>query len=45
MKTQSAPAWLEVNPEKREAKVVGKPVLEGAMNVFDLAVVLEFYNR
>lgn len=45
MKAQSAPSWLEVNPEKREVRVVGKPVLEGMMNVFDLAVVLEFYNR
>jgi small subunit ribosomal protein S4 len=45
MKTQSAPAWLEVNPETREVKVVGEPTLEGAQNVFDLGVVIEFYNR
>lgn len=45
MKTVTVPAWLEVNPDTRTAKVVGEPVLEGVQNVFDLAVVLEYYNR
>jgi small subunit ribosomal protein S4 len=45
MKALAVPAWLEINPEAREAKVVGEPVLEGVQNVFDLAVVIEFYNR
>ncbi len=45
MKTQAVPAWLEVNPEARTAKVVGEPVYENGQNVFDLAVVIEFYNR
>lgn len=45
MKTLAVPAWLEVNPDARTAKVVGEPVLEGAQNVFDLGVVIEFYNR
>lgn len=45
MKVQSAPAWLEVNPEKREVKVVGGPVLAETQNVFDLRAAIEFYNR
>lgn len=45
MKTMAVPAWLEVNPEARTVKVVGEPVLEGVQNVFDLGVVIEFYNR
>lgn len=45
MKTLAVPAWLEVNPEARTAKVTGEPVLEGAQNVFDLRVVIEYYNR
>lgn len=45
MKTQAAPAWLEVDPEKREAKVVGEAAYATGEQVFDLGVVLEFYNR
>lgn len=45
MKTLSVPAWLEVSPEARTVKVTGEPVFEGAQNVFDLGVVIEFYNR
>ena len=45
MKSQTAPAWLEVDPESREAKVLGEPVYAAGEQVFDLAVVLEFYNR
>lgn len=45
MKTLTAPAWLEVNPETRTVKVVGEPVYEANQNVFDLGVVIEFYNR
>ncbi len=45
MKTQSAPAWLEVNPEGKSFKVVGEPVYVEAEQVFDLGVVMEYYNR
>jgi small subunit ribosomal protein S4 len=45
MKGQSAPAWVAVDPEKREAKVVGEPVYNKTEQVFDLGVVMEFYNR
>jgi len=45
MKNLSAPAWLEVDAEKRQAKVVGEPVYDPGAQVFDLGVVIEFYNR
>lgn len=45
MKALSMPAWLEVSPDARTVKVTGEPVLEGVQNVFDLGVVIEFYNR
>jgi small subunit ribosomal protein S4 len=44
MKSLSAPAWLETNPETRTVKVVGEPMLEAGNN-FDLGVAIEFYNR
>ncbi len=45
MKALSAPAWLVLDPETRTAKVVGEPVYVEAEQVFDLAVVIEYYNR
>jgi small subunit ribosomal protein S4 len=45
MKTQSAPAWLEVNAEAKSATVVGEPVYAPGDQVFDLGVVIGFYNR
>lgn len=45
MKTLSAPAWLVLDPETRTAKVVGEPVYAEAEQVFDLGVVIEYYNR
>ena len=45
MKSLSAQAWLEVDAEKREAVVTGEPVYDRGAQVFDLGVVIEFYNR
>lgn len=45
MTAQSAPAWLKVSPDTKEAEVVGEPTYVQADHVFDLGVVLEFYNR
>ncbi|OHB09941.1 MAG: hypothetical protein A3G05_01305 [Candidatus Zambryskibacteria bacterium RIFCSPLOWO2_12_FULL_45_14] len=45
MKTVTVPAWLKVNPDKREAVVEGEPVYVPQEHVFDLGVVVEFYNR
>ncbi len=44
-KSLTVPAWLEVDPEARELKVVGEPVYAPGGEVFDLRVVIEFYNR
>ncbi len=45
MKAITPPAWLLVEPELRTVKVVGEPVYEANQNVFDLGVVIGFYNR
>ncbi len=45
MKAMNVPAWLKVNAETREVSVVGEPVYERGAHVFDLGVVIEFYNR
>lgn len=45
MKTLATPAWLKVNPESRSATVEGQPVYVAKEHVFDLGVVVEFYNR
>lgn len=45
MKTLAVPVWLEVSPEKRSASVKGEPVYVPQEHVFDLGVVIEFYNR
>ncbi len=45
MKSLSAPAWLVVDQEKKEVEVIGEPVYDRGGNVFDLGVVIEFYNR
>jgi small subunit ribosomal protein S4 len=45
MKTTTVPNWLTVDPVKRSAEVVGKPEYNPAENLFDLGVVIEFYNR
>lgn len=44
MRTLGMPDWLKVDPETRVAEVVGEPVY-GGEHVFDLGVVIEFYNR
>jgi small subunit ribosomal protein S4 len=45
MKSEAAPAWLLVNPEERTAKVIGEPRYERGEHIFNLGVVIEFYNR
>jgi len=45
MKETTTPAWLVVDPVKREAEVKGLPVYAPSENVFDLGAVIEFYNR
>lgn len=45
IRTIAIPAWLKADPEKRSVEVVGEPVYEAGGQVFDLGVVIEFYNR
>lgn len=44
-KQNAVPAWLSVDPAKREARVTGDPVYVPTETVFDLGAVLEFYSR
>ncbi|MEK7148103.1 MAG: 30S ribosomal protein S4 [Patescibacteria group bacterium] len=45
MKSQTMPVWLQVDGDNREVSVTGEPVYERGGQVFDLGVVIEFYNR
>jgi len=45
MKTVAVPSWLEVLPDKKEVVVNGEAAYVPEENVFDLGVVIEFYNR
>lgn len=45
MKEGATPAWLVVDPTKREAEVKGLAVYVPSENVFDLGAVIEFYSR
>ena len=45
MKTVTVPVWLKVDPVARSVTVEGQPVYIGQEHVFDLGVVIEFYNR
>lgn len=45
MKAMTAPAWIKVDAEERKATVDGVPVYTPGEQVFDLGVVIEFYNR
>ncbi|MDO8424298.1 MAG: 30S ribosomal protein S4 [bacterium] len=45
MKALVAPTWLKIDPEARSVTVDGEPVYTPGEQVFDLGVVIEFYNR
>lgn len=45
MKTLSAPVWLQSDPVNRSVTVRGQPVYVERENIFDLGIVIEFYNR
>jgi small subunit ribosomal protein S4 len=40
-----SPAWLAVDPAKKEISVGGEPVADVADLLFDIGAVLEFYTR
>lgn len=45
MKAVSVPSWIDLDSQKREAKIQGKPQLNKTENMFDLNAVVEFYSR
>lgn len=45
MKIITTPAWIKVDLDKREVSIVGRPIYAPVEHVFDLRVVIEFYNR
>lgn len=45
MKTLTAPAWIKADAETKTVEVVGRAEYAPGEQVFDLAVVIEFYNR
>ncbi len=45
LKKYKTPSWLELNAEKLEGKVIGKPSLEEAAPPVEIPVIFEFYSR
>lgn len=39
------PAWLKVDAEKKEVRIVGEPAVETSELLFDVRAVLEFFTR
>lgn len=45
LKKYQPPAWLELNSEKMEAKMLREPTLEEASATVELPLIFEFYSR
>ncbi len=45
MKTVTLPAWLKIDQENKTVTVEGAPIYVPQEHLFDLGVVIEFYNR
>lgn len=45
LKNTKWPAWMKVDPAKREITIVGEPVTDMTELLFDVKSVLEFYTR
>ena len=45
IKTLALPSWLKVDESVRQVTISGKPTYVPQEQVFDLGVVIEFYNR
>jgi len=45
LKKYKPPAWLELNVEKLEGKVIGEPSLEEAAPPVEISAIFEFYSR
>jgi small subunit ribosomal protein S4 len=45
LKKYKAPSWLQIDPEKLEGKVIGKPTLDEAAPPAEVLSIFEFYSR
>ena len=45
MKAITTPVWLKADPDNRQVTVEGEPVYTEQEHLFNLGVVIEFYNR
>jgi len=45
LKKYQPPVWLELNKEKKEGKVVGKPRAQDIEVKTNLNAIIEFYSR
>jgi len=45
LKKHEAPAWLQLNKEKLEAKTIGEPNLDEAKPPAEIPLIFEFYSR
>jgi small subunit ribosomal protein S4 len=45
IKKQRTPSWLQLDPEKLEGKVIGKPNLAEAAPPADIPSIFEFYSK
>jgi small subunit ribosomal protein S4 len=45
LKKHKPPVWLELNPEKLEAKVIGEPSFEEAAPPAEILSIFEFYSK
>jgi small subunit ribosomal protein S4 len=45
LKKYKPPSWIQVDSEKLEGKVIGKPTLEEAAPPAEVSVIFEFYSR
>jgi len=45
LKKHRTPSWLELNAEKLEGKVIGKPSLEEAAPPVEISAIFEYYSR
>jgi len=46
LKKYNTPVWIKLDPEKREAEIVGRPILSDEPALMgSLNLVIEFYSR
>ena len=45
LKKTQVPSWLKLDVDKKEGKIIGKPVLEEVVPPADILAIFEFYSR